>query len=71
MQKRRAARAEVFRHADSLQFSQEIVGLALDQISKIFAAELAEERQSWANVIDRFKVLVAALLGFGFGWIIF
>jgi len=50
---------------DSLQFSQEIVGLALDQISKIIAAEHVQERRSWAAIIDRYKVWLGALIAGG------
>jgi len=56
---------------DSLQFSQEIVGLALDQISKIIAAELAEERRSWALTINRMKLCLAASFGFAVAAIVF
>lgn len=56
---------------DSLQFSQEIVGLALDQISKIIAAELAEERRSWSPTINRMKICLAASIGFAVAAIVF
>ena len=46
---------------DSLQFSQEIVGLALDQISKVVVAELAEERRSKAGIINKLKLWLAAI----------
>ena len=49
---------------DSLQFSQEIVGLALDQISKVVIEELAEERRARARIISRLRTCVAASLGF-------
>jgi len=55
---------------DSLQISSEIVGLALGQISKLVVAELAEERRSWAFTINRLKIGLAALLGFGIAWVI-
>lgn len=56
---------------DSLQFSQEIVGLALDQISKIIAAELSEERRGWALTINRLKIWLAASFGFAVAAILF
>ena len=56
---------------DSLQFSQEIVGLALDQISKVVIAELAEERRSWALTINRLKIWLAASFGFVVAAIVF
>lgn len=56
---------------DSLQFSQEIVGLALDQISKVVIAELAEERRSWAITMYRLKIWLAAALGFAVASIAF
>lgn len=56
---------------DSLQFSQEIVGLALDQISKIIAAELAEERRVGALTINRIKIWLAASVGFAVAAIVF
>lgn len=49
---------------DSLQFSQEIVGLALDQFSKVVIAELAEERQARAEIVSKFRICLAATLGF-------
>ena len=49
---------------DSLQFSQEIVALALDQISKVVIAELAEERRTKAAIINKLKVWLAASFGF-------
>ena len=45
---------------DSLQFSQEIVGLALDQISKVVIAELAERRAK-AAIINNLKIWLPAL----------
>lgn len=47
---------------DSLQFSQEIVGLALDQISKVVIADLVEERHSRATIIGRLKLWLAVLV---------
>lgn len=55
---------------DSMQISSEIVGLALGQISKLVVADLAEERRSWAFTINRLKIGLAALLGFGIAWAI-
>ena len=56
---------------DSLQFSQEIVGLALDQISKIISAELTEERRGSALTVYRLKIWLAASFGFAVAAIVF
>lgn len=45
---------------DSLQFSHEVVGLTLDQISKEVIAKLAERRAKTA-IIDNLKIWLAAL----------
>ena len=50
---------------DSLQFSQEIVGLALDQISKFIIAEVAEERRSKAVLLNRLKIWLAVMAAAG------
>lgn len=56
---------------DSLQFSQEIVGLALDQISKVIIAEVAEERRSKAMLINRLKIWLVGVLGFSAAALLF
>ena len=56
---------------DSLQFSQEIVGLALDQISKVVIAELAEERRTKAAIINTLKIWLAASFGFAVAAMVF